>query len=206
MSDFDIRERCENLGLGQCGLNSVRAWVQAGLYHLSLPGCLEDDARWSMNHALRAASIRIVCQGRAGKPVFLARVMSRKASDRLDDLAKESDRKTALNKWAKEVTFEHQDRVSSVQAWAVTGGEGRPTVDTIVRRLLMYPAVLIDKAEDQTLNRLGLRTRGEAPDRYAQAGIVPVIRPCGAAEALGFVGRKNRFLTDPFEPFAGEAG
>lgn len=177
--------RVRELGLDDVGLNSVSAWIEAGLHHLTLPGCTDADRRWSFNHALRAASVRIACQGNEGRPVWLGRVMSKSAAALLAQLAASGNLKAARAQWPKLVTFEHQERVEALRIWAAPADEPPRAVDAIVERLLLHPTAIITRDEDSVLNSRRLRTRGEAPERYLSVGIETIILAQGAKQTLG---------------------
>ncbi len=167
--EAEIVSRCQALGVGRCGLGSIRNFIASAFYHASLPGTLPADRHVAFNSALRFATNRIACQGRDGASIWGSRVLSRRARDLREALlADEQSERAKVKAWTQAVTFEHQDPVREVQDWIdKDDGVG---VDDVIRRLLAYPAVVILREEEKRIPG-AYRSRGRPDERYEAADI-----------------------------------
>lgn len=194
--DRQIIERCKALGIGRCGLGSIRNFIATAFYHVQLPGTLEADKHLAFNSAIRFATNRIACQGRDGPSIWQSRVLSQGAVELRENVLAPAD-------WASEVTFEHQDPVLEVQSWI----EATPgtTVDDVVLRLLQHPGVVVLGREEKAIPPQ-FRSKGSPAERYVEAGIAVVEVAQGTGE---FFRQKFRPTSKPrrrkyhavFEPF-----
>ncbi len=202
MTDQEQRiiDRCKALGIGRCGLGSIRNFIAAAFYHVGLPGTLDADKHVAFNSAIRFATNRIACQGRDGPSIWQSRVISRKALDR----SREPDITPA--EWAGLVTFEHQDPVLAVQTWI--GITPSVSVDDVVLRLLDHPGVVVLRKEEQAIDNR-FKSSGSPHDRYLSAGIEVVQTEEGVAAYFRSIApraraiRRRKYHTN-FVPFESE--
>lgn len=167
--EAEIITRCQALGLGRCGLGSIRNFIATAFYHASLPGTLPADRHVAFNSAIRFATNRIACQGRDGASIWGSRVLSRRAYElRQALLTDDQPDRAKVKAWTQAVTFEHQDPVWEVQDWI--DKDDRIGVDDVIRRLLVHPAVVILREEDKKIPG-AFRSRGRPEERYEAAGI-----------------------------------
>lgn len=176
--EAEIVSRCQALGLGRCGLGSIRNFIATAFYHAALPGTLPADRHVAFNSAIRFATNRIACQGRDGASIWGSRVLSRRAYELREALlTDEQPERAKVKAWTQAVTFEHQDPVWEVQDWI--DKDNRIGVDDVIRRLLVHPAVVILREEEKTIPG-AFRSRGRPDERYEAAGIEVVTAEEGA--------------------------
>lgn len=195
----EIIERCKELGIGQCGLGSIRNFINAAFYHVQLPGTLPADKHVAFNTAIRFATNRIACQGRDGASIWQSRVLSQNALELRERVLTPAE-------WVKDVTFEHQDPVLEVQTW-IESNLGQVSVDDVVSELLQHPGVVVLKAEERAIPSK-FRSRGTPAERYATAGIRVVEVESGTVEFFrqkfrpNSKPRRRKYQTalEPFEP------
>lgn len=174
MSDLEaeIVSRCQALGLGRCGLGSIRNFIASAFHHSSLPGTLPADRHVAFNSAIRFATNRIACQGRDGASIWGSRVLSRRACELRETLlTNDQPVRSKVKAWTQAVTFEHQDPVWEVQDWI--DKDDSIGVDDVIRRLLIHPAVVILREEEKAIPG-AFRSRGRPDARYEPAGIAVV--------------------------------
>nr|WP_313427747.1 hypothetical protein [Brevundimonas diminuta] len=130
--EAEIITRCQALGLGRCGLGSIRNFIATAFYHASLPGTLPADRHVAFNSAIRFATNRIACQGRDGASIWSSRVLSRRAYElRQALLTDHQPERAKVKAWTQAVTFEHQDPVWEVQDWI--DKDSRIGVDDVIK-------------------------------------------------------------------------
>ncbi len=174
MSDLEMEivARCRALGLGRCGLGSIRNFIASAFHHASLAGTLPADRHVAFNSAIRFATNRIACGGRDGASIWGSRVLSQRALDLREALlADDLPARAKAKVWTRGVTFEHQDPVWEVQDW-IDKTEGLD-VDDVIRRLLTHPAVVILRDEEKAIPGK-FRSRGRPDERYGAADIAVV--------------------------------
>lgn len=202
----EIVDRCLKLGIDQHGLGSIKNFIAAAFYHVRLPGTLPADVHVAFNTAIRRATNRIACQGRHGDSRAMSRLLSRRALNLRDTIlhndAISPGRK--LGVWRAAVTEEHQDPALAVEEWIRAGSE-TISVDDVVHRLLLNPAVIVTREEEAAIPNT-YRRSGVPEDRYREAGIEPVLVDEGTSKffqsriAPGRTNRKGRYHVAP-SPF-----
>jgi hypothetical protein len=206
----EIIERCNELGIDQHGLVSIRNFIAAAFYHVRLPGTLPADIHVVYNAAIRRATNRIACQGRHGDSRTMSRLLSRRALDFRDTILNDKTIRPTekLSRWRAEVTEEHQEPALAVQKW-IEHGATSVSVDDVVLRLLLNPAVIIKREEERGIPS-GFRRSGSPEERYREAGIKVVLVEEGTATYFGNhlwpgkTKRRGQYDIDR-KPFDGEA-
>lgn len=204
----EIVDLCRNLGIDRPGLGSINNFIAAAFYHVRLPDTLPADVHVAFNTAIRRATNRIACQGRHGDSRAMSRLLSRRALNLrcaiLHNDAISPGKK--LGVWRAAVTEEHQDPALAVEEWIRAGSE-TISVDDVVHRLLLNPAVIVTREEEKAIPNT-YRRSGVPEDRYREAGIEPVLVEEGTATffqsriAPGRKSRKGRYHVPP-SPFGG---
>lgn len=205
--EAEIIDRCRSMGIGQCGLGSIRNFIAVAFHHASLPGTLPADKHVAFNSAIRFATNRIACRGRHGDSMGMSRWLSREALKLRDGIAADGE-PNKLARWRSQVTWEHQEPVVAVTDWATV--EGR-SVDEVVLQLLRCPGVVVTKVEEKAIPSK-FRHAGTPGDRYRAAMIEPVLVDVGTADYFRSAngGRtpvsRGKYYW-PFEPFGeGDSG
>jgi hypothetical protein len=168
-----IVARCQELGIDQHGLASIRNFIRAALFHVELPGTLPADKHLAYNTGIRHATNRITCRGRHGSSRGESRLLSRGAIELRVSIAADSEieRSRKIRRWMSLVTEEHQDPAMAIQEWIE---KESPTVDDVVQRLLTHPPVIVTREEDKRIPRR-FRKGGTPVERYRDAGIEPLV-------------------------------
>ncbi len=94
----------------------------------------------------------------------------KRANQRISRSAFDLKRTLPFNEWARNTINEHQEPLKLIWNWILTKKDELNS-DKVLDRFKEFPMIIITRKENDRLNELGLREKGDPEQRYREANI-----------------------------------